>query len=100
MGERAANTKLTVTKVMLLKKLLNQNKPVRQLIKQFKITDMQVYRIKPGENWKHVPAAELILFTFLFEVVYSCCYFDFAAVCFVSVAVAAAFAPQVFVVEV
>ena len=49
--------KLTVTKVMLLKKLLNQNKPVRQLVKQFKITDMQVYRIKRGENWGNIPAA-------------------------------------------
>ena len=52
------NTKLTVTKVMLLKKLLNQNKPVRQLIKQFKVTDMQIYRIKRGENWGYVPAAK------------------------------------------
>lgn len=52
------NAKLTVTKVMLLKKLLNQNKPVKQLIKQFKVTDMQIYRIKRGENWGYVPAAE------------------------------------------
>lgn len=50
--------KLTVTKVMLLKKLLNQNKPVKQLIKQFKVTDMQIYRIKRGENWGNVPAAD------------------------------------------
>ncbi len=49
--------KLTITKVMLLKKLLNQNKPVKQLVKQFKITDMQVYRIKRGENWGNIPAA-------------------------------------------
>ncbi len=49
--------KLTVTKVMLLKKLLNQNKPIKQLIKQFKITDTQILRIKRGENWKHIPAA-------------------------------------------
>lgn len=49
--------KLTVTKVMLMKKLLNQNKPVRQLVKQFKVSDMQVYRIKRGENWAHIPAA-------------------------------------------
>lgn len=57
-NSQAKNAKLTVTKVMLLKKLLNQNKPVRQLIKQFRITDMQVYRIKRGENWAHIPAAE------------------------------------------
>lgn len=50
--------KLTVTKVMLLKKLLNQNKPVKQLVKQFKVSDMQIYRIKRGENWGNVPAAK------------------------------------------
>jgi HNH endonuclease len=50
--------KLTVTKVMLLKKMLNQNKPMKLLVKQFKITDTQILRIKRGENWKHVPAAE------------------------------------------
>ncbi len=49
--------KLTVTKVMLLKKLLNQNKPMKQLIKQFKITDTQILRIKRGENWGSIPAA-------------------------------------------
>lgn len=50
--------KLTVTKVMLLKKMLNQNKPMKQLVKQFKITDTQILRIKRGENWKYIPAAE------------------------------------------
>ena len=49
--------KLTVTKVMLLKKLLNQNKPMNQLIKQFKVTETQILRIKRGENWKYIPAA-------------------------------------------
>ena len=50
-------TKLTVTKVMLLKKLLNQGKPLRSLVKQFKITDTQILRIKRGENWADVQAA-------------------------------------------
>ena len=50
--------KLTVTKVMLLKKMLHQNKPMKQLKKQFKITDTQILRIKRGENWKNIPAAE------------------------------------------
>lgn len=49
--------KLTVTKVMLLKKLLNEGKPMKQLVKQFKITDTQILRIKRGENWANVPAA-------------------------------------------
>jgi HNH endonuclease/Helix-turn-helix domain of resolvase len=50
-------SKLSVTKVMLLKKLLNEGKPVKSLVKQFKVSDMQIYRIKSGENWGDVPAA-------------------------------------------
>ncbi len=49
--------KLTVTKVMLLKKMLNEGKPLRTLVKQFKITDTQILRIKRGENWADIPAA-------------------------------------------
>jgi hypothetical protein len=43
---------------MLLKKLLNQGKPMRTLVKQFKITDTQILRIKRGENWKEIKAAD------------------------------------------
>ena len=50
-------TKLTVTKVMLLKKMLNQGKPMKQLVKQFKITNTQIVRIKRGENWSYIEAA-------------------------------------------
>ena len=50
-------TKLTVTKVMLLKKLLNEGKPMKQLVRYFKITDTQILRIKKGENWGDVEAA-------------------------------------------
>lgn len=57
-GQNTKVAKLTVTKVMLLKKLLNQNKPIKQLIKQFKVTDVQIYRIKRGENWRDIPAAD------------------------------------------
>ncbi len=56
--ENNSTTKLTVTKVMLLKKLLNQNKPIRTLVKQFKVTDTQILRIKRGENWGEVKAAK------------------------------------------
>ncbi|MDB5202187.1 MAG: hypothetical protein JWQ27_1596 [Ferruginibacter sp.] len=51
------STKLTVTKVMLLKKLLSQNKPIKTLVKQFKITETQILRIKRGENWGNIEAA-------------------------------------------
>lgn len=50
--------KLTVTKVMLLKKLLNEGKPIKMLVKQFKVTDTQILRIKRGENWGDVEAAK------------------------------------------
>ncbi len=50
--------KLTVTKVMLLKKLLKEGrKTVKQLSKQFRVSDMQIIRIRRGENWKNIPAA-------------------------------------------
>ena len=50
-------SKLSVTKVMLLKKLLKEGKPLRTLVKQFKVTDTQILRIKRGENWADIPAA-------------------------------------------
>ncbi len=51
-------TKLTVTKVMLLKKLINEGKDIKALVKQFKVTDTQILRIKRGENWSDIPAAK------------------------------------------
>jgi len=50
--------KLTLTKVMFLKKLLNEGKPVQSLAKQFKITETQVIRIKTEVNWGSVEAAK------------------------------------------
>lgn len=55
--ENARNTKLTVTKVMLLKKLLNEGKPMKQLVRIFKVTETQILRIKRGENWADIDAA-------------------------------------------
>lgn len=49
--------KLTSTKVIHLKKLLNkpdQRNRIKMLAKQFGISEMQVYRIKRGENWGHI----------------------------------------------
>ncbi len=56
--EDSKATKLSVTKVMLLKKLIGQGKPMKQLVKQFRVTDTQIYRIKRGENWADVEAAK------------------------------------------
>lgn len=49
--------KLTVTKVIHLKKLLFDPKRktrLKMLAKQFGISEMQVSRIKSGENWGHI----------------------------------------------
>lgn len=54
---KADGRKLTTTKVMYLKKLLNkpkQNTRIKMLAKQFGISEMQIYRIKRGENWSHI----------------------------------------------
>ena len=42
---------------MLLKKLLNEGKSMKQLAKQFKVTTTQILRIKRGVNWAEVDAA-------------------------------------------
>jgi hypothetical protein len=49
--------KLTVTKVIHLKKILqdpNRKTRLKMLAKQFGISEMQVSRIKSGENWGHI----------------------------------------------
>ncbi len=51
------NSKLTETKVILLKKKLfnpNRKTRLRILAKQFGVSEMQLHRIKTGENWGHV----------------------------------------------
>lgn len=47
-------TKLTVTQVMFLKKLLKEGKQIKLLAKQFKVSDMQIKRIQRGENWADI----------------------------------------------
>jgi hypothetical protein len=54
---KADGRKLTSTKVMHLKKILNdpdRKTRVKILAKQFGISEMQVGRIKSGENWGHI----------------------------------------------
>ncbi|MBF0694201.1 MAG: HNH endonuclease [Flavobacterium sp.] len=49
--------KLSITQVIHLKKLINDpNRKTRLkiLAKRFKISEMQLYRIKSGENWGHI----------------------------------------------
>lgn len=56
--EPSASSKLTIKKVMQLKKLLNQDKPIRTLARQFGVSDTQILRIKRGINWGKVKAAK------------------------------------------
>lgn len=54
---KADGRKLTSTKVIHLKKILNNpnNKTrIKMIAKQFGISEMQVFRIKRGENWGHI----------------------------------------------
>jgi hypothetical protein len=49
--------KLTVTRVMFIKKLLAnpvQKTRLKMIAKQFGVSEMQIRRIKSGENWGHV----------------------------------------------
>jgi hypothetical protein len=54
---KADGPKLTETKVMRLKKILldpNRKTRMKILAKQFGVSEMQLYRIKSGENWGHI----------------------------------------------
>jgi hypothetical protein len=53
----AYNAKLTETKVKLIKRKINdpnRRTRLKMIAKQFGISEMQLYRIKSGENWGHV----------------------------------------------
>ena len=53
----ANGRKLTVTKVMLIKKILakpEQTTRLKMIAKQFGVSEMQIRRIKSGENWSQV----------------------------------------------
>lgn len=50
-------SKLTVSQAVRIKKALkneNKNYTLRELAKKYKVSDMQIHRIKTGENWKHL----------------------------------------------
>lgn len=54
---KADGRKLTVTKVMLIKKILarpEQKTRLKMIAKQFGVSEMQIRRIKSGENWGHI----------------------------------------------
>lgn len=54
--------KLTAAKVMVIKKKLfdpNRKTRMKMIARQFGISEMQLYRIKSGENWGHVVLNEM-----------------------------------------
>ena len=55
---RVSSYKLTLTKVMFLKKLLNEGKPIQNLAKQFKVSETQILNIKNEVSWGSVEAAK------------------------------------------
>lgn len=57
-NENAETYKLTSTKVMLIKKKINNGVSLHTLSKTFKVTQTQLRRIKNGVNWGDVPAAK------------------------------------------
>lgn len=58
-NQRTRNYKLTETKVLIIKKLLRNDKNrLKMIAKQFGITHTQLNRIRSGENWKHVTLDE------------------------------------------
>lgn len=49
------NQKLSIEKVKTIKKSILSNKfSLKKLAKKFGVSDMQIYRIKTGENWGHI----------------------------------------------
>ena len=50
--------KLSLASVMLIKKKIQQGIPLRIIAKSFKVSETQLLRIKRGENWGNVEAAE------------------------------------------
>lgn len=48
------NTKLTIEKVIKIKKLLKQGKTLKEIAMKYNVSDMQIYRIKIGENWGYI----------------------------------------------
>lgn len=54
---KADGAKLTSTSVIRIKKMLqnpNRKTRIKMIAKQFGVSEMQIFRIKSGENWGHI----------------------------------------------
>lgn len=52
------HSKLTEMEVLRIKMRLKKGDTLRQLARKFNVSDMQIHRIKTGENWSHVQLIE------------------------------------------
>lgn len=50
----SGNSKLTLVKVKVIKSLLQKGKTLKEIATKYKVSDMQIHRIKTGENWGRV----------------------------------------------
>ena len=53
----SSRAKLSESKVKVIKKLLagpNRKTRIKMIARQFKVSEMQIFRIQSGENWGHV----------------------------------------------
>ncbi len=48
------NAKLTITDVKEIKQLLTQHITLKEIAAKYKVSDMQIHRIKTGENWSNI----------------------------------------------
>lgn len=56
-NKKSDGAKLTSTSVIRIKKMLqdpNRKTRIKMIAKQFGISEMQIFRIKSGENWGHI----------------------------------------------
>lgn len=54
MREPIKGPRLDIEKVRKIKMALQKGSTLKDLAQKYKVSDMQIYRIKKGENWKHV----------------------------------------------
>ena len=47
-------SKLNHSNVVAIKKLLAKGKTLKEIATKYGVSDMQIYRIKTGENWSHI----------------------------------------------
>lgn len=52
--KQSKNAKLTENQVLYIKEKLSQGKTLKELARKFGVSDMQIHRIKTGENWSSV----------------------------------------------